>query len=590
MSTRLLARSLFVVGILGSLFGLPALAAANGKPSKLDARLQRAVESGEGGPVEVIVRATPRGRGALQRKLESKGHQIKSEHGAIDAYSVSVDASELAELADDPSVESVSIDATVDAHQTVSTNLTLDVVAATVGSAPTGFTGKDIGVALIDSGIANVPDLHDQTTVFYDFTQGGKKVGAFDDFGHGTHVAATICSSGKQNSKAFQGVAPAVRLIGLKVLDASGKGRTSDVINAVLFATANKAQLGIDVINLSLGHPIYESAATDPLVRAVEQAVAAGIVVVASAGNAGTNPQTGQIGYGGITSPGNAPSAITVGAVRTFGTVLRSDDAVAAYSSRGPSWYDGFAKPDLVAPGDRLVADVGSGTLYQQYPLLRVAPLLGWTGTYMRLSGSSMATGVATGVVALVLEANRSTKESNGSPMAPLNPYGVKAILQYTATAVAGADALTQGAGEINAAGAVALTQALDTTTTPWHVASLSETTLIGGQVQLWSTKVVWGSGFLQSSAADNVVWGSNELWDDNIVWGSNLVWGNNIVWGDNIVWGNNIVWGDNVVWGSNIVWSNNIVWGDNVVWGDNIVWGDSTVVRMLAIAGQGGL
>ncbi len=118
---------------------------------------------------------------------------------------------------------------------------------------------------------------------------------------------------------------------------------------------------------------MYESPSTDPLVRAVEDAARAGIVVVASAGNHGLNQETGEVGYAGITSPGNAPSAITVGALDMHDTVDRSDDTVAPYSSRGPAWYSGLAKPDLVAPGHRLVA-VGAygGSLYERYAERRV--------------------------------------------------------------------------------------------------------------------------------------------------------------------------------------------------------------------------
>src|SRR6185295_4796538 len=124
-----------------------------------------------------------------------------------------------------------------------------------------------------------------------------------DPYGHGTHIAATIASTGQENGLLFRGVASGAKLIGLRVLDGSGNGQTSEVINALAFATANKAALGIDIINLSLGHPIYESAATDPLVQAVEQATRAGIIVVTAAGNSGANLQTGRSGYAGVTSP-----------------------------------------------------------------------------------------------------------------------------------------------------------------------------------------------------------------------------------------------------------------------------------------------
>ena len=142
----------------------------------------------------------------------------------------------------------------------------------------------------------------------------------------------------------------------------TAQGRASDVINALDWVVENKVKYNIQVVNLSLGHPIYEAAATDPLVQAVEQAVAAGLKVMVSAGNFGRNPKTGKVGYAGITSPGNAPSALTVGAFTTFQTATRQDDRMASYSSRGPTWYDGFAKPDIVAPGDALKSDRAPGS------------------------------------------------------------------------------------------------------------------------------------------------------------------------------------------------------------------------------------
>ena len=128
---------------------------------------------------------------------------------------------------------------------------------------------------------------------------------------------------------------------------------------------ANRQRLGVQIINLSLGHPIFTAAGNDPLVQAVERASAAGLIVVASSGNFGQNTTTGQVGYAGTTSPGNAPSAITVGAVNTFDTNERSDDVITSYSSRGPTrsyWtdaagvkhYDNLVKPDLAAPGNKL--------------------------------------------------------------------------------------------------------------------------------------------------------------------------------------------------------------------------------------------
>jgi serine protease AprX len=166
---------------------------------------------------------------------------------------------------------------------------------------------------VIDSGLEMSPEFQGRLKAFYDFTNGNSAAASpSDEYGHGTHVAGTIAGSGAlSRQKEYRALAPSVELVVLKVLDENGAGYTSDVVRAIDFAVANKSKLGIDIINLSLGHPIYEPAATDPLVQAVERASRAGVIVLAAAGNLGVNPSTGLPGYAGITSPGNAPSAIT---------------------------------------------------------------------------------------------------------------------------------------------------------------------------------------------------------------------------------------------------------------------------------------
>jgi serine protease AprX len=341
------------VAVIAAMVLMPSIAAAKSSPPKgkpkLDTVLKKAVENSKD-RVPVIIQVVPGGENGVRGRLAAQGRKITGEFANIGAVGAKVNRAELAALVADPAVAHVSLDVQVHGHALTAPGpdalMTLDLVRADLGSGSKGVTGNGVGIAIIDSGInGGIPDIAKQVAAFYDFTQGGKAVASYDDYGHGTHIAATIASSGQQNFYLYTGIAPKARLIGLKVLDKNGAGSTSAVIAALQFATNNKAALGIDIVNLSLGHPIYESAATDPLVLAVEAAVRRGIVVVVSAGNHGTNATTGEVGYGGITSPGNAPSAITVGAANTSATLNRSDDFVAPYSSRGPSWIDGYAKP-----------------------------------------------------------------------------------------------------------------------------------------------------------------------------------------------------------------------------------------------------
>src|SRR5581483_9416362 len=197
------------------------------------------------------------------------------------------------------------------------------------------------------------------------------KGSANDQYGHGTHVAGIVAGTGKNSSGqkdiyTFRGIADGVNLINLRVLDKNGAGTDSQAIAAIEMAIQLKSQYNIRVINLSLGRPVYESYTLDPLCQAVEQAWQAGIVVVAAAGNDGRNDAAGTGGYGTIEAPGNDPYVITVGAMNTMGTPSPADDKMASYSSKGPTLFDRVAKPDIVAPGNRIISVSGGGLTLEQ--------------------------------------------------------------------------------------------------------------------------------------------------------------------------------------------------------------------------------
>ncbi len=300
-----------------------------------------------------------------------------------------------------------------------------------------GYTGAGIGVALIDSGVASHPDLNGgflgTSRVVWNQSFVSSSASANDQFGHGTHIAGLIAgngssSQGSKYSRTFQGIAPQASIINLRVLDQNGMGTDSAVIAAINTAIQLKPQFNIRVINLSMGRPVYESYKLDPLCHAVEAAWKAGIVVVVAAGNNGRYQPTN--GYGTVTSPANDPYVITVGAMKTMGTPTRVDDLIASYSSKGPTALDAVAKPDIVAPGNLLVSlEAPGSTLYNQYPGNRVPYSFYMNGgssasssSYFTLSGTSMAAGVVSGVVADLLQK---------SPR--LTPDQVKARLMKTA-------------------------------------------------------------------------------------------------------------------------------------------------------------
>lgn len=232
------------------------------------------------------------------------------------------------------------------------------------------YTGKGVGVAILDTGIYPHIDFGSRIRAFFDFV--GYKKKPYDDNGHGTHVAGILAGDGTASLGIYKGQAPECTIVSLKVLDCFGNGNKEDVLRAFAWLNKYGKQYQIRVVNISVGTTYKTRSEQDALIQGVESLWDEGYVVVAAAGNQGPNP-------GSITVPGCSRKVITVGS----SDMLEGKKAV---SGRGPT-FQCVCKPDLVAPGDHIVA---------------CAP--GFPYTYGKKSGTSMSTPVVSGAIACMLE------------------------------------------------------------------------------------------------------------------------------------------------------------------------------------------
>ncbi|MEW9671708.1 S8 family peptidase [Ammoniphilus sp. 3BR4] len=311
--------------------------------------------------------------------------------------------------------------------------------AEVVNQAGEPLTGKGITIAIIDTGIHPHEDLGERIIDFVDLV--GSNDTAYDDNGHGTHCAGDAAAAGK-----YAGPAPSAKLVGVKVLDKLGSGSLSTVMNGVQWCIDNnknpKRTYTIDIISMSLGSTPDRPAKDDPMVQIVEKAWSEGIVVCVAAGNSGDDPQT-------ISSPGNSPVVITVGAMDDKDTIPSSeddyDDEVASFSSRGPTRFDNFPKPDILAPGLNIISlRAPNSYLDKLQKSSRVEEL------YFELSGTSMATPICAGVVAQLLELNPN-----------LSPDQVKEKLRLGAKPWGDRDKNVYGAGYLDVKRSVELVKEL---------------------------------------------------------------------------------------------------------------------------------
>lgn len=550
LSTSVLC-ALLATSLLGA---APTKSSGNGR---LSPDLRAARDGGAGGPVKVVVSVNRGQAKSVASDVTKFGGVVLATYKTLDEMTLVVPMALLDSLTGVSGVDYIAPDRPVvgaESHLQVTTGASLvqpqppttltgqHVKRSDADPAPpfNDVAGLGITIGVIDSGIdLDHFDLRDgglrRVVARVDFT-GEAATG--DPFGHGTHVAGIIAGDGSSYSDAgrdFAGIAPASSLVDLRALDGKGRGTLSGVIAAIDWAIANRSTFNLRILNLSLAAPPVDSYLDDPLCRAVQRAESAGIVVVAAAGNFGSDSE-GHRFYGGIASPGISPSAITVGAVDTRGTDTRSDDAIAPWSSRGPTWaqgvdpvtgavvHDGLPKPDLVAPGTRIVSLERPGNLIvATYPELHVET--SGRGPYMILSGTSMAAPVVSGAAALILQAY---------PF--LTPKQVKALLMYSAEVLEGADLFEQGAGLLNIDGAVLLARALRDSepllafedTPSAGPAQLLPQSVIAGERAVWSQGLIWGRGLAfgpasldsdEAAYAQGLIWGSRrDVWSADVL------------------------------------------------------------------------
>ncbi len=536
-----------------------------------------------GAHVSVIVRGVQGGDEQVRQAVGAAQGRVVRDIGIIDGVAASVPVDAVASVRNAPGVVEVTPDLPVHMEGAPDRpgrwspltdlgsiyNTTLMSGAQSFWNA--GFTGQGVDVAVIDTGAVPVNGLRAAGKLVYgpdlSFDSQRYNLVDLDTFGHGTFMSGIIAGRDDAatpgayagDSADFIGMAPDARIVSIKVADSHGNSDVSQVLAAIDWVVVHHADPGfnIRVVNMSFGTDSYQSYVYDPLAYAVETAWHSGVVVVGATGNKGWKT--------GVLDPADDPYVIAVGSSDNLGTMDLTDDTVSTFSSGG----DGTRNPDLVAPGAHVVSlrDPGS-YIDANNPTARVA------SRFFRGSGTSMASAVVSGAAALLI-----------SQHATLTPDMVKGLLTSTATPLAGASSVLQGAGELNLRAALtavpgAAVQAFTPSTGTGSLdGARGSARLSWGGVQLQGEVDIFGLPFNATQAAQQLSAGT--IWQggvfDGVVWTgsgfatmaladgswSGQAW-NQTPWTNNS-WSNNS-WSNNS-W-SNNSWSNNS-WSNNS-WSNN--------------------
>lgn len=500
----------------------------------------------------------------------------------IRAVGAELDSRELAALWKNPVAglrvyEDASVSASYTGTALPETYYPTQVGASTMHTG--GVTGRGITIAVLDTGVWDEKGPLQQSSsgrnprilAQYDTILAREDPQAYgllvpnkygrdidDQNGHGTHVSSIIASSGIATTGRYQGVAPGVNLVSVRVLNGEGMGRYFDVIAGIQWAVRQRLTYGIRVINLSLSAPPHSHYWDDPLNQAVMAAWNAGVVVVAAAGNAGPDPMT-------IGVPGNVPYVITVGAVTdAYHPYEPAKYKLATFSSAGPT-YEGFVKPEVVAMGGHIRAYApDDGLLAQLFPQ--------WLDTRfpdLTMSGTSQAAAVTSGVVALMLEAN---------PW--LTPDNVKCRLMDGARPAVRSNGqlaytvFQQGAGLVNAEDAI-YSNASNCANQGLNVAlDLADLQHYGGRANrdengnYYIMEVEDDPGLLGSllnplsglpllgrlivglaSTLDGLLWDGSPPTDEDVTWSGGYIWSNGYTWSNGYIWSNGYTWSNGYIW-----------------------------------------
>jgi serine protease AprX len=365
----------------------------------VDPGLARAAALHPSSELPVIVREATPSSDAAETLVRNLGGTITHELRIIGGFSAHVPATSIDDLARSTAIWRVWGDGRIHMSSGGVNMGSYDSVAANtiwqktinLANAWAVTKGAGVGVALVDTGVVPMPDLANHVVYRVDFTP---EQDGLDRYGHGTHMAGIIVGDGSSSSGTYTGVAPSANLISIKVAGYNGATDVSVVIAGLQWAVSHRNDFNIKVLNLSFGTDSNQSYSVDPLDYAVEQVWKSGIFVSVAAGNRGPDPKS-------VSKPADDPYVVAVGAADLKNTQSFGDDAVADFSSRGPTAADGLAKPDLVAPGVTIVSvrDPNS-TVDQLHPTARVGD------SYFKGTGTSQASAIVAGVAALMFAAN----------------------------------------------------------------------------------------------------------------------------------------------------------------------------------------